>query len=748
MARSFKITSTLSTPSPFTLGDLGIELTPPFVDVDLEPHGAEAISRSADLATAIAAGYLTIATPPPALPLPSHGTYVVEVGDSEGAEYATVAAAIAALNTDPFGWGVPGASGPIIFLHFTGLLLGEDIALTSGYYIDGGGCYVTTTGTADKATPAISLTGDAGIYNFRPLIQGGSTTQPAVVLDTTGSALHGPFFHALPESPFGAATYQGFAAVRGTATSIFTRLTNCVMIGAGAAGNITIEAPFAGIFMARDCILNSITTVAGGALDTFFLIGGHLATLTAASPITTAYHVLGPVDTANFAATATGVKVVGAPVRAFSNLATGTVYDYGLRSTDTPTDNAVARYDGATGKLLQSSGVTIDDSGNLAATGTISSPGAGADSERLGALALAAGARSVAAGKNANAGGAESVAAGRSASSGGASSIAVGYAAAASQSGATAVGRAATGGAVNATVVGSNATVTGAGSMALGANAITGAYTNALAIGLGAAATANNDGRIGTVTNQINLTVHGKLSATGIITAPGLDNYVTGLDLDYATAASITIGAGAARNSTNAYDLVVAAPLTVSLAVSGAGGLDTGSEAASSWYAVHLIGDSTGVLAPVGLFSLSATAPSLPTGYDVFRRIGWVRNNVSSDLLSQSTSGGRGNRETFYLNTLVDRAVLSSGAAVGITSVSMATLVPTTGNSADVKVRESGTVALLLYFPDGATLFDGYLVGNEATIEYPVQGSQTIYYAHVAVGGLTDIWVAGYEESL
>lgn len=31
------------------------------------------------------------------------------------------------------------------------------------------------------------------------------------------------------------------------------------------------------------------------------------------------------------------------------------------------TDNAVARFDGATGKLLQNSGVTIDDSGNLTA---------------------------------------------------------------------------------------------------------------------------------------------------------------------------------------------------------------------------------------------------------------------------------------------------------------------------------------------------------------------------------------------
>ena len=39
------------------------------------------------------------------------------------------------------------------------------------------------------------------------------------------------------------------------------------------------------------------------------------------------------------------------------------------------TDNAVARFDGTTGKLVQNSGVTADDSGNLTATGTVAGSG-------------------------------------------------------------------------------------------------------------------------------------------------------------------------------------------------------------------------------------------------------------------------------------------------------------------------------------------------------------------------------------
>lgn len=41
-----------------------------------------------------------------------------------------------------------------------------------------------------------------------------------------------------------------------------------------------------------------------------------------------------------------------------------------VRGPTSATDNAVARYDGTTGKLIQNSGVTIDDSGNLTVSGT------------------------------------------------------------------------------------------------------------------------------------------------------------------------------------------------------------------------------------------------------------------------------------------------------------------------------------------------------------------------------------------
>lgn len=62
-----------------------------------------------------------------------------------------------------------------------------------------------------------------------------------------------------------------------------------------------------------------------------------------------------------------------------------------------------------------------------------------------------------------------------------------------------------------------------------------------------------------------------------------------------------------------------------------AGGLDTGSEANSTWYHVWLIQRSdTGVVDV--LFSASATAPTMPTNYDRKRRIGAIYNNSTGAI--------------------------------------------------------------------------------------------------------------------
>jgi len=103
--------------------------------------------------------------------------------------------------------------------------------------------------------------------------------------------------------------------------------------------------------------------------------------------------------------------------------------------------------------------------------------------------------------------------------------------------------------------------------------------------------------------------------------------------------------------------LVVSVPsaLVCDLAVSGIGGLDTGSEASDTWYYLYVVynpaTDDTKLI-----FSLSTTSPTLPSGYSYFRRVSRERNNAGDlakfyqigntikikerTLITNSTSGG------------------------------------------------------------------------------------------------------------
>lgn len=76
---------------------------------------------------------------------------------------------------------------------------------------------------------------------------------------------------------------------------------------------------------------------------------------------------------------------------------------------------------------------------------------------------------------------------------------------------------------------------------------------------------------------------------------------------------------------------VTGVDLTVDITASGANGLDAGSEANSNWYHIWVIYDpSTSTRA--GLFSTSATAPTMPTGYTYKAYTGAVYNKSNGNF--------------------------------------------------------------------------------------------------------------------
>ena len=70
--------------------------------------------------------------------------------------------------------------------------------------------------------------------------------------------------------------------------------------------------------------------------------------------------------------------------------------------------------------------------------------------------------------------------------------------------------------------------------------------------------------------------------------------------------------------------------VTVDLSVSGAANrLDTGSKTNSTWYHFYLISNGT---TTAGLASISATSPTLPSGYTYYMRVGAIQTDGSGNL--------------------------------------------------------------------------------------------------------------------
>ena len=121
--------------------------------------------------------------------------------------------------------------------------------------------------------------------------------------------------------------------------------------------------------------------------------------------------------------------------------------------------------------------------------------------------------------------------------------------------------------------------------------------------------------------------------------------------------------------------IAVAVNVTADITVSGVNGLDTGAEAASTWYAVWLIYNPT-TSTVASLLSTNFTSPTMPAGYTKKRRVGAVRNNSASNFFYFEQLG----EEVRYLEHGQTDQVIVDGVAGNTVfqTVSAATVMPTT----------------------------------------------------------------------
>lgn len=122
-------------------------------------------------------------------------------------------------------------------------------------------------------------------------------------------------------------------------------------------------------------------------------------------------------------------------------------------------------------------------------------------------------------------------------------------------------------------------------------------------------------------------------------------------------------------------ELVVSSLITIDGSSTGVNGLDTGSLVLDTFYHVYLIGDSSGANAPAGLFSLSATAPALPAGYDVFRRLSAMLTDGSAGFIPAYNKDGF---TRFITSTTADLLFTTGDPGTAMVAFDISALVPPT----------------------------------------------------------------------
>lgn len=227
-----------------------------------------------------------------------------------------------------------------------------------------------------------------------------------------------------------------------------------------------------------------------------------------------------------------------------------------------------------------------------------------------------------------------------------------------------------------------------------------------------------------------------------------------GLLMTYVSTTSFSVATGSIGDSTfvNTLSLLATTTKTTSgwSVGSGNGGLDTGAIAANTWYAVYLIKRTDTNVVDV-IYSTNGTSPSLPANYTLFRRIGWILTNGSSQLVQFFQIG-----RTFWWSTkfselnavsianttrnLVTVRVPKSTVGIFLAALTANNVFVDMGPTAATDVAASAT-----NFVFGANS-SGPIVSTQA--QFPVDASNQIFYRASVATGTIYLMTSGWIDNL
>jgi hypothetical protein len=156
-----------------------------------------------------------------------------------------------------------------------------------------------------------------------------------------------------------------------------------------------------------------------------------------------------------------------------------------------------------------------------------------------------------------------------------------------------------------------------------------------------------------------------------VVALPPAD--ILNLQLSYTDTDTVTMAAGNCIDSTGTFNMVVSAPLVIKPTHVGLNALDTGTLGANKCYSVYVIGDSSGYHYPQSIISLSLVNPAMPSGYDIWRKVGYVFSGDSSHLEDFFQVGDRNSR---IYNAAGAFSALANGSATTQTAITLTGAVP------------------------------------------------------------------------
>jgi hypothetical protein len=238
----------------------------------------------------------------------------------------------------------------------------------------------------------------------------------------------------------------------------------------------------------------------------------------------------------------------------------------------------------------------------------------------------------------------------------------------------------------------------------------------------------------------------------------------------------LDIAAGQFRDSNNMIDMVLGDFLNegygtdnsvtrLNAAVNGINGLDTGSLATSSIYAIYVIGDSsnknpTGVIASLA----SNSVPLLPFGYDSYRKIAYWPTQSGSAYwaVGYYTPSSIGVRR-FYYDAPIALTLASSGAATTYSAgaTALTNIVPAVNNLPiffNASFIPGNAAGDTLKMQPGNGTGDAIIVTGQVTTVHVTQsvtvlsqlvsGVPTVNYKVTNSGDTAALNVAGFEIAL